>query len=252
MWASQLLTLNATVPSRRDIIYDFTSVPNYVRVERIELVMFNCPEKGISVQTINISAPSLLSETISPLGIFNVFITSCDSLVRVCIPRLITQPVIFLRFTPPAFSTWVYLAEVEFYGEGSTCQPDTIITTPTPTSITTSCKCIKNIRHHLHVCNLVISLYVVQPFPIFPPNNSCKCTYCPHACVQLREWHKGEIVGAICISAFDQVTYLSMLMFLCCPWSKPYSRDLYTTHASVPHHPISSKQVQLASVFDIT
>jgi hypothetical protein len=139
MWASQLLTLNITVLSRSDIISDFTSVPNYAGVERIELVMFNCPDKGISVQTINILTSSSLSDSTSLLLSVNEPITSCDSLVRVCLSQLITQPVIYLRFSPPPGSTWAYLAEVEFYGSSSTCQPDTIISTSSPTT-PTSCK----------------------------------------------------------------------------------------------------------------
>jgi hypothetical protein len=126
MWASQLLTFNAIVANRRDIVSEFILVPNYVGVERIELVMFNCP---ISALTITIlSAPSL-SEFPSSLVTSNVLITSCDSLVRVCISVFTPLPVIYLRFIPPPGSTWVHLAEVKFYDSGSTCPPDTITTT---------------------------------------------------------------------------------------------------------------------------
>jgi hypothetical protein len=143
MWASQLFTLQATVFSRREVIMDFTSVPNYEAVWAIELVMFNCPEKGISVQTITILSAPL---SLSTLGAFNVpNITSCDSLVRVCIPVSTTDPVIALRFNPPPGSTWVHLAEVEFYGNGSTCPSDTITTTPMLTA--TSCKLCKDCMH---------------------------------------------------------------------------------------------------------
>jgi hypothetical protein len=130
MWASQLLTLQTTDVARRDIISDFTSLPTYVGVQRIELMMLNCPEKGISVQTINIlSAPSL-SESPSLFGTLNVLITSCDSLVRVCIPQSTTQPVIYVRFIPPPGSTWAHLAEVEFHDSDSMCPPDALTTAP--------------------------------------------------------------------------------------------------------------------------
>jgi hypothetical protein len=142
MWASQLLTFNVTVPSRRDIISDFTLDPTYVGVERIELVMFNCPEKGISVQTIEALASSSLSAGLSSLGFSNVLIASCDSLVRVCISQFTTQPVIYLRFNPTPGFTWAFLAEVEFYGQGSTCQPDTILSTSPPITTPTSCNII--------------------------------------------------------------------------------------------------------------
>ena len=51
MWVSQLLTLQTTNLLRREIIFDFTAIDLF-RVGRVELVMFNCPEWGISVQTI--------------------------------------------------------------------------------------------------------------------------------------------------------------------------------------------------------
>jgi hypothetical protein len=131
MWASQLLTLNVADRIRSDIISDFTLVPNYDRVERIELVMFNCPEKGISVQTINVLTSSSLSEATLSLRTYKLLITSCDSLVRVCITQFTNQSdsVIYLRFIPPTGSTWAHLAEVVFHGRGSMCPPDAIITT---------------------------------------------------------------------------------------------------------------------------
>ena len=48
MWASQLLTMNNTT----DITFDFQATPGYVGVARVEVVMFNCPEWGISVDEI--------------------------------------------------------------------------------------------------------------------------------------------------------------------------------------------------------
>ncbi len=53
MWASQLLTINGdshTTP----ITFDFEAAPGYVGVERVEVVMFNCPEWGISVDSITL------------------------------------------------------------------------------------------------------------------------------------------------------------------------------------------------------
>ena len=137
MWASQLLTLQTTTASRRDIISQVPSV-----VARVELVIFNCPEWGISTQTIRLATATTTGGMRSPPESFNVpTITSCDSLVRTCIARSITQPVIVLEFIPPTDSTWTHLAEVTFYGTGS-CTPDIIIDTTTDVSTTTSnCKC---------------------------------------------------------------------------------------------------------------
>jgi hypothetical protein len=62
---------------------------------------------------------------------FNPTITSCDSLVRVCI-SLNTHQAVRLQFFPWPDFNWVHLAEVVFIGNSSTCPPDTIITTPKP------------------------------------------------------------------------------------------------------------------------
>ena len=132
MWASQLFTLQTTNSLRREIIFDFTGTSGYIGVKRIELTMFLCPEWEISVQTIRfLTAPSIDVSKLT-VAIFPVpTITSCDSLVRICIPQIILQPVIGLEFIPPPDSTWTHLAEVTFYDSGS-CPPDTIITTSPP------------------------------------------------------------------------------------------------------------------------
>ena len=125
MWASQLLTVQTTNQIRREILSDFTGTPGYVGVGRVELAMFNCPKWGIGVQVIGLStAPSLEMARLG-VRIFTVpNITSCDSLVRICISQTIEQPVIGLEFTSPPGSTWTHLAEVTFYNV-PTCLPDT-------------------------------------------------------------------------------------------------------------------------------
>ena len=147
MWASQLLTLqkNTLGPT---VIFNFTGTQDYVGLSgRLEVVMFNCPERGISASAIRVpisSSPSV--NPTPPLMVVNINITSCDSLVRVCTPIMTVQPSISLQFP---HSDMVYLAEVTFYAasSASTCPPDTIIpnstfpdleesTTPTGTSAT--------------------------------------------------------------------------------------------------------------------
>ena len=48
MWASQLLTMSP-LASTTEITFDFTGT---VRVDRVEVVMFNCPQWGIGVHNI--------------------------------------------------------------------------------------------------------------------------------------------------------------------------------------------------------
>ena len=140
MWASELLVFQLTESTRKDIISDFTATPNYVGVRRVEIMMVNCPEWGIGVSGIRLlSAPSI-SVSPSLQNMINPTITSCDSLVRVCISEFVSDPVIFLRFFLSfPVTNRTYLAEMTFYGSGTTCPPDTIVTPPEVTAeITTA------------------------------------------------------------------------------------------------------------------
>ena len=135
MWASQLFTINTTA-NTVEITFDFTTTPNYTGMERVEMVMFNCPEWGISVRFIQLF--SATSRTGNRAFITSTFptTTSCDSLVRVCISGFVVsvRPVITLAFGLSSTSNWVHLAEVTFYASNSsTCPPDTIITPPPTT-----------------------------------------------------------------------------------------------------------------------
>ena len=72
MWASQLLALQIRNPSRIEIISDFTGRSG---VERVELVMFNCPEWGIAVQVIGIWTATSISDTITLIGLPSLPVT---------------------------------------------------------------------------------------------------------------------------------------------------------------------------------
>ncbi len=132
MWASQLLTIN-TDNLTTDITFDFEATLNYVGVERVEVVMFNCPEWGISVDSISLHESTRTSSIGSMLATISPNITSCDSLVRVCISRSVSQTALTLVFQLTSASTWVHLAEVSFYGDGLTCPPDSILNPPSTT-----------------------------------------------------------------------------------------------------------------------
>ena len=136
MWASQLLTIN-TAANTAEITFDFTATPDYTRVRRVEVVMFNCPEWGISLRLIQLLSATSRSGSRNFATSISPTTTSCDSLVRVCLYYNVssTRQVLTLVFTPLLTSNWVHLAEVTFHVNGSTCQPDTIITPP-PTTTT--------------------------------------------------------------------------------------------------------------------
>ncbi len=120
MWASQLLTINSTT----NITFDFQATPGYVGVERVEVVMVNCPEWGISVDSITLYGSTTTTE--SNLATVSPNITSCDSLVRVCISKPVSFELITLGFQLSPASTWMHLAEVTFYGADPTSPPKNI------------------------------------------------------------------------------------------------------------------------------
>ena len=124
MWASQLLTINTT-QSLTNVIFDFTDIPGYFGIERVEVVMFNCPQLRIASTTIVLTGATARGQTFSSL-------TSCESLVRVCLPGPISQPLIGLQFFLDKDSDWVHLAVVTFYARGSTCPPNVILNPPPP------------------------------------------------------------------------------------------------------------------------
>ena len=126
MWASELLTLrrsNLTFP----MVTYFTSQPESVRAGRIELVLFNCPEYGVSTDTIEMGVfPGTESVDLSTSTIITPSLTSCDTLVRVCAEfELARIDLAVLVFT--GTSSWIHLAEVSFYNDSLACPPEAFV-----------------------------------------------------------------------------------------------------------------------------
>ena len=134
MWASQLLTLKRKNSLKsNEASFAFTQQATFQLV-RVELVIFNCQEWGISVQSISLGYNGTI---IGSSGDLNS-ITSCDSLVRLCVLATAINPlVVRLQFDLNTGSNWTHLAEVTFYDDSTTCPPDTIITTEMNTATNT-------------------------------------------------------------------------------------------------------------------
>lgn len=107
-WASQFLTILQRISTKR-IIFDFTYTPDFVGVERVEIVLFNCPKLGISATSVVIRDQMQNSYTAS-----SILVTPCDSLVGVCLPCNISSRTIILDFSNNG-NNWLHLAEVTFY-----------------------------------------------------------------------------------------------------------------------------------------
>jgi len=142
LWASQLLTLQQPAnASRVDIVFDFTATPGYGGVELVEVVMFNCPQWGIAVQTIAVRNAPMMSALRQTIGNHqpNLDLSSCDSLVRLCLPVTFTMdPFIELQFTNHLPGGLMYLAEVTFSTSAANpcCTPGPITTVPSCTTMT--------------------------------------------------------------------------------------------------------------------
>ena len=118
MWARDLFTLQSTTSNSSNIPFIF-NIPDNTGVGRIEVVLFQCPQCGIYVDSISITD---IDNTV--LGSTNLSLSSCDSLVRVCIEVDIQGIFEFLSaiFSSPASFTTAqaYIAEVTFYNSSST------------------------------------------------------------------------------------------------------------------------------------
>ena len=133
IWASELLTFNTSVSSA-SITFNFTTaknkdgnaLPMYTIVETIEVVLFNCPIRGIGTRNIAILGDGTVIANVE----LNQNSTSCDYLVRACADTIIStsSPNITVHFYN--FFQRVYVAEISFYSNISHfCSPVGPITT---------------------------------------------------------------------------------------------------------------------------
>ena len=142
MWARQLLTFDTSVSSA-SITFNFTTatdnngITTYTGVETIEVVMFNCPMRGIGTNNIAVIADGSVIDNIE----LTDNATSCNYLVRVCVDTTLstTFQVITLQFTQLQH---LNIAEISFYSRMDRhCSPVGPITTSvitTTTSVTAS------------------------------------------------------------------------------------------------------------------
>ena len=143
MWARQLLTFDTSVSSA-NITFNFSTatdnngITTYTGLETIEVVMFNCPIRGIGTNNIAILAVGYLTGNIE----LNQNSTSCDYLVRVCADATLstTSQIITLNFNN--MYPRLYVAEISFYSNmNRQCSPVGPITTSviaTTTSVLTT------------------------------------------------------------------------------------------------------------------
>ena len=145
-WARDLYTVERGSTTFISIGFDFGTS---VRVRRVELVLFNCPQRSIRAGSIDVygdsSANFPRADPTSPdvlVGskLFSNGVYSCENLFRVCVSLSGTQTsTYYIVFPATAGSDRVYLAETIFYTDTSSCGPDTLVTEPvTPPVATTT------------------------------------------------------------------------------------------------------------------
>lgn len=119
-WASQLLILQPFPKQQSELLIDWstsiTRTRTAVILSKVEVVMFNCPDWGIAVESITFSVPAAgivaTIETTNP--------TSCDSLVTFCFPvPSISYVFTQLNFNLLSNSHTISIAEVRFFSNGN-------------------------------------------------------------------------------------------------------------------------------------
>ena len=116
-WASHLFTMyleDNTVPT---IFYTFIS--QQVQTCAVEVVLFNCPQWRISTAKFQFDFNSDFKKIIS--------LTSCDSLVKVCVEGVTVGQKTNMFFSPRVGSRWVHLAQVSFHCGSYACPPDSVL-----------------------------------------------------------------------------------------------------------------------------
>ena len=132
-WASEILTLQ-TASSYSEIEFSFSANPG---VERVEVVMFNCPQWGIGAQSITVLETTLTGRR-AIMGTASSLQISCESLVTVCLPVISSSQTLTLQFFLQPGSNWVHLAEVTFADNGNICPTDAPGITQLPPLITSA------------------------------------------------------------------------------------------------------------------
>ena len=112
---------------------DNKGVTTYAGVETIEVVMFNCPTKGIGTNNVVVIADGSEVDRIELLPNS----TSCEYLVRVCVYQGLstTSQIIILNFNN--MYQRLYVAEISFYSnKNRPCSPVGPINTSVITTTT--------------------------------------------------------------------------------------------------------------------
>ena len=140
-WADQLFTMGRTMTGTARIVLSFevATGPTY---DRVELAVFNCPERGINTPVVNVYVDISFRPERDDDGTLTNFntnqsllSTSCDHLIKFCVEFSggIAIPYFNLEFPyqTNSNSSFVFLGEVTFLRNfAETCGPPELTTMP--------------------------------------------------------------------------------------------------------------------------
>ena len=139
-WADQLFTMRRTGTGMSRIILSFEVEPTIY--DRVELAVFNCPERGIYTPVVNVYVDLSFRPERDDDGTLTNFNTnqallntSCDHLIRFCVEFSggVSVPYFNLEFPyqTNSNSSFVFLGEVTFLRNAAEpCGPPELITMP--------------------------------------------------------------------------------------------------------------------------
>jgi hypothetical protein len=140
-----------------NIVLSFEIEP--VNHDRVELVVFNCPEHAIYTPIVNVYVDTSFNP--EQLGIFKasqlLSSTSCDHLIRFCVDLngAVSVTAFDLEFLHQNNSDFVFLAEVTFLDGGAEpCSQPELITIPVTRFLPTTEG--KELQHNYIVCMSLI------------------------------------------------------------------------------------------------
>ena len=141
-WADQLLTMNRTSSGTANVSLSFQVGFETNVHDRLELVVFNCPQRGISAPVVEIYVDTSFRPEMEGFqfsqGSVSLQNTSCDHLLKFCVKFGVRLSTLYYTITFPyqTNSSYIFLGEVTFLNadEDEPCDPDApeIIANPTP------------------------------------------------------------------------------------------------------------------------
>ena len=119
-WASQLFTMRRNGTDTISLTFQLASGVNR---DRVEVTVFNCPQRGIYAPSVNMYSnfQFLAHQTRTSITSMSLQNTSCDHLIKFCLDFGSSTTLRFftLEFPYHIDSDYVFLGEVTFYDGGS-------------------------------------------------------------------------------------------------------------------------------------